>query len=238
MRSSSVSASAALAAVVAAALNSCVQAAIALAAPPGLANGDKFRFLFVTRTTTVATSPYTFAYDAKVTDDADGATYDGATISWKAVVSAGSTVTARTNVGGFGSNAGVYLVDGTKIAHNMGSNSGGLWSGTLLAAPNIQIDSTALASGLQRVWTGSNSSGLQRVAFVDALMTLGESSVGVGDANSSRHDWLQYSLDSNTMTYRLFGVSQEFTYVAVPAPGTIALLGATGLVGSHRRRWA
>jgi len=221
--------------MVAAALNSCVQAAIALAAPPGLANGDKFRFLFVTRTTTVATSPYTFAYDAKVTDDADGATYDGATISWKAVVSAGSTVTARTNVGGFGSNAGVYLVDGTKIAHNMGSNSGGLWSGTLLAAPNIQIDSTALASGLQRVWTGSNSSGLQRVAG-GALMALGESFVGVGDANSSSHAWLQYSLDSNPMTYRLFGVSQEFTYVAVPAPGTIVLLGATGLVGSRRRR--
>jgi len=224
-----------LAAVVASALTSAVQAAIVLAAPPGLVNGDKFRFLFVTRTTTVASLPYTFAYDELVTADADGATYNGTTISWKAIVSAGSTVNARTNVGGFGSSAGVYLADGTKIAHNMGSNSGGLWSGTLLAAPNIQIDSTALESGFQGVWTGSTSTGLQRV-FAGGLAPLGAPYCGVGDANSSGSQWLQYTVSPNTDYYRLFGLSQEFTYTAVPAPGAIALLGAAGLVGSRRRR--
>ena len=234
MRSRSVTASAAFSAAVAAALNSCVQAAIALAAPPGLANGDKFRFLFVTRTTTSGDSPHPTYYDAVVTADAGGATYNGSTISWKAVVSAGSTVTARTNVGGFGSSAGVYLVDGTKIAHDMGSTSGGLWS-NLLAAPNIQIDSTALGSGIQRVWTGSNSSGLQKLTFGGLLMTLGESNAGVGNANSVGA-WLEYSLDASSTSFRLFGVSQEFTYVAVPAPATIVLLSATGLIRSRRLR--
>lgn len=235
MRMTSLLAPAAAAAVVAATLASSVQAAIALSAPPGLANGDKFRFLFVTRTTTSAASSFPHHYDAFVIDDADGATYNGVAINWKAVVSAGSTVTARVNVGGFGSSAGVYLADGTKIAHNMGSNSGGLWSGSLLAAPNIQIDSTALESGIQRVWTGSNSYGEQRFA-AGAMATLGQTYCGIGDANRSTSDWLYYSVGSNTDQYRLYGLSQEFTYVAVPAPSALALLGAAGLVGGRRRR--
>ena len=68
-----------------------------------------------------------------------------------------------------------------------------------------------------------------------AWATLGQTYCGIGDANRSTSDWLHYSLGSNTDQYRLYGLSQEFTYVAVPAPGAIALLGVAGLVGRRRR---
>jgi len=112
-----------------------------LSAPSGLTEGAKFRFLFITMDTISATSSNIADYNSFVNFEANGASYNGATISWNAVVSTAS-VNARDNVGGYGSNAAIFLVNGTKIANDMTtvSSSNGLWSSNLLAAPNVRIN--------------------------------------------------------------------------------------------------
>lgn len=99
---------------------------IALHTPTGLNPGDKFRFIFVTTGTRNATSTDIADYNTFVNTDAGGATYNGSAVTWKAIGST-TTVNARDNVGGFGTNVPVYLVTGTKVANSLTDTAGGLW---------------------------------------------------------------------------------------------------------------
>ena len=201
-----------------------------LSAPSGLAEGDKFRFMFITFDTITATSSNIADYNSFVNFEANGATYNGATISWKAVVSTAS-VHARDNVGGYGSNAAVFLVNGTKIANDMTtvSSSKGLWSSNLLAAPNVRINGTTRNA---TVWSGSSGDGL---AWYSGLGSSNASGIATGLSSFTNFQWMSNSLQPKTSAYSIFGLSEELTYSTVPAPGAIAVLASAGLLGRRRR---
>ena len=58
-----------------------------LETPAGLKPGDQFRIVFATDGTTMATSTTITDYDKFVTNQAQGATYNGQTVQWLAIVS-------------------------------------------------------------------------------------------------------------------------------------------------------
>ena len=62
-------------------------AGLVISTPTRLNPGDHFRILFITSGTTTATSSVISNYDTFVNTDANGATYNGSVISWKAIVS-------------------------------------------------------------------------------------------------------------------------------------------------------
>lgn len=178
-------------------------APVALSTPTGLSSGDRFRFLFVTSGTTTSTSSDIATYDAFVQSEAGGATYNGVTLNWKAIGST-ATVDARDHVGGFGSTVGVYLPSGIAVASSMTTSSGGLWSSSLLTAPNQLIDGTASTG---RVWTGSNPSG------VATSLPLGASAGSSSWAERIYQDnrWLLINPFTSTNTYGMYGLSDELT---------------------------
>ena len=200
-------------------------AVVALSTPSGLAVGTKFRFLFVTSSDINAWGGSAGDYDSFVTTNAGGATYNGSVVSWKAIAST-STVDARDNVGGYGDNVAVYLVNGTKLANNMTTGSGGLWSGSLLATPNINI-----SSGTRNVatFTGSNADGTKSGAVLG-----GSTNPTAGSSSYTNGRWLNFTTFNRSTPLALYGVSAELT--VIPAPGAIAVLGIAGLAGRRRRR--
>jgi hypothetical protein len=201
-----------------------------LSAPAGFAEGDKFRFLFITMDTISATSSNIADYNSFVNFEANGASYNGATISWNAVVSTAS-VSARDNVGGYGSNAAIFLVNGTKVANDMttASGSNGLWSSNLLAAPNVRING---ATRNVTVWSGSTGLGL---AWNGGLGTSAPAGIATGLSSFQNFQWMNDTLNPKTSYFSIYGLSEELTYSTVPAPGAIALLGAAGLFGRRCR---
>ena len=98
-----------------------------LLAPSGLSPGDSFRFAFITDGTTAATSTDISTYNTFVNTQADGATYDGMTITWYAIASTSATDAAFSNIGE--DNVPVYLASGEEVASSDTASSGGLWSG-------------------------------------------------------------------------------------------------------------
>ncbi len=103
-----------------------------LLAPSGLSPGDSFRFAFITDGTTAATSTDISTYNTFVNTQADGATYDGMTITWYAIASTVATH-GGSNIGE--DNVPVYLASGAEVASSDTASSGGLWSGGFLVSP-------------------------------------------------------------------------------------------------------
>jgi hypothetical protein len=208
--------------------SSALAAPVVLTAPSGLADGTKFRFIFTTTGTTFATSSSIADYNTFVNAEAAGATYNGSTIAWKAVGST-ATVDARDNVGGFGTNVAVYLVNGTKVANDLTNGANGLWGGSLMAAANLGI-SGASVSGL--AWTGSTTAGQ---AFIgEALGSTGNVAFGIIGRTSG--DWIYFASIGSSASRKMYAVSEELTVGVIPAPGAVALLATAGLLGRRRRR--
>ena len=133
-----------------------------ITAPSELKPGDAFRLIFVTSGKINATSNDIRDYDRFVNEQAQGATYGGATIHFTAIVSLTTTatnpplVTAINHIN-FGGNsrpiAGVFMADGTIVATNSGRETNGLFSGHVLTNPNLGIDATVYND--VQIWTGS-----------------------------------------------------------------------------------
>jgi hypothetical protein len=211
------------------------QAGIVLNTPAGLTPGDTFRFVFVTDGTTTATSSSISDYDNFVNTQADGATYNGSTISWLAIGSTPS-VDAITHDGVNPSLSGVYLVNGTQIATGDGTGTGGLWSGTLLQAPDVDINSSLKQTD---VWTGTQQDGLASPG--DSLGSSQGASVA-GNSSSSDDNWSTYLVIIQPGQNNLYGISSVLTVpttAAVPEPssGLMAVFGiAAGLVLAWTRK--
>jgi hypothetical protein len=203
-----------------------------LPTPAGLNPGDTFRFLFVTSTTRNATSTDIADYNSFVNTDAGGATYDGATVNWKAVGST-ATVAARDNVGGFGTNVPVYLSNGTRLADDLTTNAGGLWGGNLRAVPNITIDGLSL--GGSETFTGSLSDGTMSTEPLGNITAMR----GVTDVTTS--SWIEGASSFYGVSYRFYGLSDDLTVAsAVPeidpaGIGSVLAL-VTGALGLLERR--
>ena len=182
-----------------------------LTAPAGLAPGTHFRFIYLTSGATQATSTAIADYNSFVQSDASGSTFAGATVNWKAVAST-ATVNARDNVGGYGTSVPVYLVTGTRVSDNLTTSAGGLWSGTLLAAPKVGIDGTDL--GFAVVWTGSTADG---TAFLGR--TLGNPAPRVGVSVDTLFGWIDIIAEPNVTSRKFYAVSEELVVpAAIPVP--------------------
>ena len=157
-----------------------------ITAPSELQAGDTFRLIFVTSGTINATSSDISVYDRFVNQQAGGATYNGSRIHFTSIASIATTATSPPTVNAIdhinaGGNsraiAGVFMVDGTKVATNSGAATSGLFSGGVLSSPNQGIDGTVY-SGVN-VWTGTAGNGL---AYNTALF----GRYGLGSTNDGR----------------------------------------------------
>jgi hypothetical protein len=207
---------------------------VILHTPGGLHPGDQFRFIFVTDGTTNATSPAISSYDAFVTAQAGGATYNGVTVSWLAI---GSTATdnAVAHVGS--STAGVFLASGTEVATSTTAALGGLWydnpsdpsgalSGPLLHPINQDLTGSTLN---QAVWTGTAKS---EPFGHTSVFPLGDSIAQMakpGLSGASDSNWLASTVvgEDYTVQHAMYGISQVLTVpsAAVPEPSSLTLLG-------------
>ena len=186
-----------------------------IATPTGLNPGDQFRFVFVTTTTTFATSSDLSTYDNIVSSDATGYTYGGISPIWKAIVSS-ATIDAKDHIGLQSSSVvPLYTVNGTKVS------GGNLWSGALLNPIQVMIDGNTYEA---TVWTGTNANtggrsdaGINRVVYGMATYT---NSVWCTDSST------QYTY----LPFPIYGISEVLTVPsAVPEPSTVMLVGLGGL---------
>ena len=185
-----------------------------IATPTGLNPGDQFRIVFLSSTTTQATSSDLSTYDNIVSSNANGYTYGGNSPIWKAIVS-NSTTNARDHIGLLSTSLiPLYTVDGTKVS------TGNLWSGSLLNQINLSINgSTQNVS----VWTGSDEQGALSYNIPNGEYHRGYS-------GSTAFTWISWNDKEQSNSYNLYGLSDVLSVpAAVPEPSTVMLLGLGGL---------
>ena len=213
-------------------LNFPAQAAVLLQTPSGLAPGDTFRFIFLTQGTITATSADISTYDTFVNSQAGSAQYQGASVSWSAIVST-PTINARDHVGGYGTNFPVFRIDGTRIANSLTTDSAGkgLYTYSVLASPSFGIDGAALTGSLN-AWTGSNNDGTKNsfsaLGAPAGLPRFGNTTVFTGF-------WLGENQAFSTDSLRVYGMSEQLTVIPEPSSIGLLLLGAAGLVARRKR---
>ena len=214
------------------------QSEAGIVVPPGLGPGDQFRIMFVTSGSLFASSSSISTYDSFVTSEAIAAgltTFNGMAVTWEAI---GSTTSVNANDPGrlpTSSTAPIYLVNGTEVA----SSAAQLWSGSLLAAPDVDENGNAFVAS---TWTGTLSNGRAAPG-----RTLGTGSVEFGVSDVFPSDWSAWidigvSAPPTTPFYSIYGVSSVLIVptAAVPEPSTFsgaATAIVTGLIiGLARKR--
>ena len=216
------------------------QAAV-ITMPTGLSYGDQYRLVFVTSTTTTATSSDVSYYNNFVNSLATTAGLNyiaGQTTTWTAMASVGTTQVGAINVktntstvnGTDGTGMTIYTLNDTAIATSYAD----LWDGSLPAPLNITESGDVLDTG---VWTGSGQTG-------------GTSSAGplgsTEDGGNARYGQSQRYSGNPTATwwFNRGGIAQSNSYslyaisgiLTVPEPSSTALLGLGGLALMLRRK--
>ena len=218
-----------------------------IVAPVGLLPGTQFRVIFVTAGKMNATSTNIQDYDNFVNAQAMNASYEGHKVHFSAIASLSSAPTgpaianANSHINdGISSAAGVYMVDGTKVADNTGIASGGLFSGTVMATPRQGIDGTVYND--VNIWTGSAGNGSAYNTTLFGLYGLGSLNRGIplssplsfpyfstpmaatghlGSIDASGYSWLSAGgipgLQATSTDLQLYGISDILTASAPPA---------------------
>ena len=195
-----------------------------LTVPPGLSAGQQYRIIFVTSTTTTATSPTISDYDTFVSDAANAAGSLLAPLgaTWQAVAST-STVSAIDHIGS--DDVPIFLLDGTEVA----DSAADLWSPTgLLAADGIDLTELGTDAALF-TWTGTGPDG----TALDPLGSL--AAVVEGCTITPDHTlWIDAGSPAPAAELPLYGISSLLT--VVPEPGYFGILAAALLVFGARRQ--
>ena len=241
-----------------------------IVAPDGLLPGTEFRVIFVTAGKINSTSTNILTYDNFVNAQAMNANYEGRRVRFSAIASISlkpedpAIVNAITHINtGMSSAAGVYMVDGTKVAENTGTTSGGLFSGNLTATPRQGIDGTVYQD--VNVWTGTSGNGLNYTTALFGRYGLGSSNVGklldsplsipyfptpmasvgrLGSADISGYSWLSAGgisgLAATSTELQLYAISDILTVSAprlVPEPSCLMSLCVGALVLAVPRKF-
>jgi hypothetical protein len=194
-----------------------------LTAPSGLAPGTTFRFAFLTTDTIAATSTDIATYNTFVNTEAQGATYNGQTISWAAIVST-SGVSAVDNVGE--DSSPVYLVNGNQVA--MSSDANGLFSTQTELETPIDVTITGFSLTGKHVYTGTNAGG----GISSNPLGSTFSTEGRGDSTDPT-TWLNDGSTDNSKSVHLniYAISGDMKVPAVtPEPSTLIMM-VSGICG-------
>ena len=194
----------------------------------GLAEDAEYRIVFLTSTTTQATSTDIATYNAFVNAAADLNTALDA-ISWAAMGST-ATVNVRDNTGttGAGTGIAIYTITGNLVATDYTD----LWDNTI--ANEITVDEFGANNIVTSAWTGTNGTGT-----TTTNNPLGAATARAG--NPTREDvagwWMNRVGSTNTNSFSMYAMSGVLT--VVPEPSSFALLGgllSLGFVMVRRRR--
>jgi hypothetical protein len=186
--------------------------------PDGLAPGESYHWMFITRGTIDSTSADIAVYDAFANAEA-ALNPDLAGLSWHAIAST-ETVDARLNAP---VNGPVFLLDGARFADDFPD----MWDGSNVpfnAVPEIdQFGVVRVPDSAPWVWTGTDHDG---TAF--GLGLGGQADNWAGRYTSVFPTWLiEVHLGSNTEfpIYALSGPIKAQAVPTVPEPSGMALLG-------------
>lgn len=197
---------------------------VVLNTPTGLNVGDTFRFVFVTKTATVATDSSIAFYDSFVQSAAGSVSYMGRPINgWLAIAST-TSVSAKDHISLVTDSTfkGLFLTDatGTKIASSTTNGAGGLWSGSILSPLNRSIDGTLVNTN---VWTGTKPTG---EGWGPAALGTTPNPV-YGSSSSTTGSWISDTVDGPGRGHPLYAISPLLTVEAPEIdPGSASAAGA------------
>ena len=195
--------------------------------PNDLSPGDQYRLIFVTSSTSTATSSEIGVYNSFV----DGI---GDTIllsDWKVIAST-NAVDAIDNTSTSGTGVPIYDLQGNRITDNYL----GLWGGGIF--PNVPIydETGADVGGDAFAWTGSDFDGRE----YDNSFGLGSPSVTWG-AIGDKEFWLNDNEDTSTEELHLYAMSGLLTVQdsseVIPEPASVISWTALGLLGCMGTWW-
>jgi hypothetical protein len=189
--------------------------------------------VFVTSTTTDATSPDIGYYNSFVTNVADAVPELLALNATWTVIGSTSAVSAATNIGA--TNSGIYRLDGLEVA----AGTTALFSYTINPNPLLNpLPINQLGDLYENpVWTGTywdqTWPGPVGGAFADPF------AVRLGLSDSTTYSWIYYEFGNPSLQFPLYAISSELTVGgAAPEPTTIGLtaLGGAFLLLALRRK--
>jgi hypothetical protein len=168
--------------------------------------GDHYRFAFVTRATTQATSTDIATYNAFVNGVAYSSTLNLGGASWK-VIGSTATVDAKDNTssnpGVNGTGEAIFLVNGTtKIANNYAD----LWDGSINSTLNLDERGASFSTD---IFTGSFSNGTKDGGSV--LGSIGN--LTIGTTNNTSDYWMRIFGAASTSYLPVYALSDPLTIV-------------------------
>lgn len=176
--------------------------------------GDTYRLVFVSSTTTPATSTDMTYYNTHVQDAASAAGFGA--VTWKAIGST-AAVNAKDNTNSAnGDTDGAFLlVDGATIISN---NIADFWDGNHTSAQAIDIDESGTGiTGIvdptpwyqwQPAWTGTNGDG---TAAPGSELGAAIPKIGLAHDAASAAQWTSRSSATNTWSMHVYAMSEVLT---------------------------
>ena len=196
-----------------------------------LEEGAMYRVLFVTSTSTRATSSDIEFYNNFVSTAAvSGSVTGGLGLTWKALAST-TGMNAQVNTGILTNDSSLVTLFNT-FGEIVATSGLDLWDGNISAA--IRSEENGRFAGTRYVWTGTHSNG-----NVNPDRTLGSSSAYAGANTRTSSLWMKQSRAGNTSNQlSIYAVSSAAMkpVADVPEPGTAILL-SLGLAGLSFARY-
>jgi hypothetical protein len=196
-----------------------------------LEEGAMYRVLFVTSTSTRATSSDIEFYNNFVSTAAvSGSVTGGLGLTWKALAST-TGMNAQVNTGILSNDSSLVTLFNT-FGEIVATSGLDLWNGNISAA--IRSDEYGSDAGFGLVWTGTDWN-----ANVNLNRTMGSQYVYVGYQEATDSRWMiQGARDSARSSLAIYAVSSAAMkpVADVPEPGTAILL-SLGLAGLSFARY-